>query len=75
MQNNMEVFVFKTNINRLNYIERLKPVINSHNKISAWSVDMQDIDNVLRVEAELSSPHEIILLVNKAGFFCEELPD
>lgn len=71
----MEVFVFKTNINQLNRIEKLKPVINSHDKIYAWSVDMQDIDNVLRVEADLSTPNEIIQLVNKAGFSCEELPD
>lgn len=71
----MEVFVFKTNINRLNHLEKLKPVINSHKGIYAWSIDMQDIDKVLRVEAESSSPTEIISLVNKAGFFCEELPD
>ncbi|RPI13529.1 MAG: hypothetical protein EHM58_18250 [Ignavibacteriae bacterium] len=71
----MEVFVFKTNIYRLNHLEKLKPVINNHKGIQAWSVDLQDIDKVLRVEAELSSPAEIIHLVNKAGFYCEELPD
>jgi hypothetical protein len=36
---------------------------------------MQDIDKVLRVEAESNNPNEIINLVQTAGFECEELPD
>lgn len=71
----MEVFVFKTNINGMHNIEKLKPYFNNREEILRWSVDMQDIDKVLRVEAASANPTEIINLVQTAGFECEELPD
>jgi hypothetical protein len=71
----MEVFVFKTNINGMHNIEKLKTYFNNREEILRWSVDMQDIDKVLRVEAASTNPTEIINLVQTAGFECEELPD
>jgi hypothetical protein len=71
----MEVFVFKTNINGIHHIEKLKTYFNNRDEILRWSVDMQDIDKVLRVEAESDNPSDIINIVQTAGFECEELPD
>ena len=43
--------------------------------IFKWSIDLEDIDNVLRVEAssELEIEH-INNLIQQKGFYCEDLP-
>lgn len=67
------VLVFKTSIlceaDRLNVTE----VLNGHNCIEQWHVDLDDCDKVLRVVTnELSAPY-IIELVNQKGYLCIEL--
>ena len=54
----------------------IEPVLDHHMQIFKWSVDTEDIDNVLRVEAlgEIEES-DIIRLVMDCGFYCEELPD
>lgn len=72
----MEVLILKTNINSSKKVKRLLPIFNSHPIIKRWSVDMEDIDNVLRIEvAENRKDHEIINIVKGQGFYCESLPD
>jgi hypothetical protein len=40
-----------------------------------WSVDLSDIDNVLRIESDDPDHSRVIEIVRNAGFFCEELVD
>ena len=69
-----EILVFKTNIN-YPFDERKLAFLNSIHGVKTWNIDLQDIDRVLRIEAEDVSPSEIIHSMNAAGFLCEELPD
>lgn len=72
----MEVFVFRTDLKTRKKVKTIKPVFNNHPVISRWSVDTDDIDNVLRIEASGDlSEAEVINMVRLKGFYCEVLPD
>jgi hypothetical protein len=69
----MEILVFKTNLTNTNHINEVKPLLNLHPGIYHWNVDLQDIDNVLRVEAGNVGPAEIESLLVNVGYYCKEL--
>ena len=71
----MHVLIFKTNIKLKRDIKKLQTFLGKYPFILRWNVDRADIDKVLRVEAAHQSTSEIMHLVKKAGFFCEELAD
>jgi len=70
-----EVLVFKTDILHEQSVDAIATVFDNDPRIRKWNIDREDIDRVLRVEAEQVSALEIKLVVNAAGFYCEELPD
>lgn len=71
-----EVLVFRTDIKTRKKVKVVKPVLNNHPRISRWSVDTEDIDNVLRIETLYEmEEEEIIFLIRACGFYCEELSD
>ena len=71
----MGVYVFKTDINSASLIESVKPLLNSNQYISDWSIDIEDIDNVLRIISVELLENEIIQIIKSKGFICEALPD
>jgi hypothetical protein len=71
----VQILVFKTNLRFKKDIGQVAPRLNAHPGIMYWNVDRYDIDNVLRIETMHVQAHEIIRLITKAGYFCEELPD
>ena len=72
----MKTFIFKTNINSRYEVDEIKPLLNNQPIISRWSVDMQDVDRVLKiVTKEDTCEHVFIDLVTSRGYACEELPD
>jgi hypothetical protein len=71
-----KILVFKTDIKTKKKLQVVKPVFNRHPGIAYWSVDREDIDNVLRIEAvENVNEKEIIHLIKTCGFYCEVLTD
>lgn len=72
----MELLIFQTDIRSKKKIESLKPIFNNHSDIIEWSIDLEDIDNVLRIEASTNSlEDDIINLVKTKGFYIKVLPD
>jgi tRNA G26 N,N-dimethylase Trm1 len=70
----MNVIVLKTNIQTKKKVKSLIPAFNNHAGIKRWNVDTEDVDKVLRVEADQSLQEiEIIQLIHSHGFSCEEL--
>lgn len=67
--------VFKTNISTDHDLSIAAKILAQVNEILCWSVDRQDIDNVLRIEGCGIGPDDIIKIFRDAGFHCEELPD
>lgn len=72
----MELLIFKTNIESNKKIQMVKPIFNNDPTILDWSVDTEDIDNVLRIESAGGiDENKIIGMINTCGFKCENLPD
>jgi hypothetical protein len=69
------ILVFKTNIRCRNDIYFLTPFLNSGPGILRWSVDLTDVDNVLRIESAHADHKQVIEIVKNAGYSCEELTD
>jgi hypothetical protein len=70
-----DILVFKTNILHPSDVEKMSSVLDAFPGIRQWNVDRDDIDHVLRIEADDVHPSQIISIVKKAGYKCEELPD
>lgn len=72
----MKLLIFRTDIKTKKKAKSLKPLFKEHSTISKWTVDTEDIDNVLRIEAaENLTENDIIYLLNDQGIYCEPLVD
>lgn len=68
------VSVFKTDI-QAQELNRLIPALNSCHKIMKWNTDLEDCDNILRIESYDIISDEVINMLTKIGFQAEELED
>jgi hypothetical protein len=68
-----KIIVFKTNINTETDKLRVKDALGENTFIEDWSVDLEDVDKVLRVVSEHLTVAEITELINQSGFVCLEL--
>ena len=69
----MEVLVFKTNLTDYRKISDVESSLDIHPNIKRWNVDLNDCDNILRIEANDLSPKEVENILLSAGYYCEEL--
>ena len=72
MQVDTNILIFKTNIVSLKDKKRLAEFFKIQG-ITEWSVDMDDIDCVLRIVTARLSCNDIISQVASLGYYCEEL--
>lgn len=71
---NIRIHIFKTNIETNTDVNFIKILLNSDPKINQWSIDLEDIDRVLRIEANKSlNKQDIIDKIKSKGFICREL--
>jgi hypothetical protein len=68
-----QILIFKTNIQTEFDKLRIKNVMDASYKVLKWNIDMDDVDNVLRVVSDSLTPEQIIAVVNYVGFECAEL--
>jgi hypothetical protein len=72
----MELLIFQTDIKSKKKVKTINPILNGHSDILKWSIDLEDIDNVLRIEAtENLLEEELIDLVKIKGFHIKPLSD
>lgn len=71
----MDILVFKTNLENPELINRAGPLLQNIHGIRRWNVDMNDCDNVLRIESTELSPRSVENILQNAGYYCEELQD
>ncbi|RRB02497.1 hypothetical protein [Larkinella rosea] len=74
----MNVLVFRTNINSAQRLHKAACRLCKLRGVCRWSVDMEDRDCVLRIEApedsaEPYSEQTVIRMLTKAGLECEVL--
>lgn len=64
---------FKTNINCGNCKAKVTPLLDQKEGITDWTVDLDNPDKVLSVEAQGVSEQEVIETIAKAGFKAEKI--
>lgn len=69
----MDVLIFVTNVKRPEHVSEVRPLLTAVPAINQWNFDLEDCDNILRIEANDVSPRYIESLLNTAGFDCREL--
>jgi tRNA G26 N,N-dimethylase Trm1 len=69
----MDVLILKTNIRFKKEVKAVAPLLDGQDSISRWNIDLNDIDKVLRIEANDMELTEVVQLIQEAGFQCEEL--
>jgi copper chaperone len=70
---NTDILVFRTNLRDKGDVARIAPVLRSERRIHLWTVDLADIDKVLRIEAEELTTGQVNRILRQQGFECEEL--
>ncbi len=73
----MNLLIFRTDIKTRKKVKVVKPIFNNNPIIANWSIDVEDIYNVLRIETvdEQLEEKDIITLMRTCGFYCETLTD
>lgn len=72
----MELLIFRTDIKSKKKVRSLRSVFNNHSEIINWSVDLEDVDNVLRIEATTNlSEKDVIDLIQVKGFYIKTMLD
>ena len=69
----MDILIFTTSVELPEHIIEVKPLFTAVPAISGWNFDLEDCDNILRIEASNVSPRYIETLLQTAGFDCKEL--
>ena len=72
-QNLTDIFVFRTNIDSSLVFIHLYRELKELPGVFDCSIDLEDCDNVLRIECMNTSAEQIIEIVHRDGFLCEEL--
>ena len=67
------IFVFKTSVKTKMQLRNLKPHIDKILPNAKWNFDLEDIDNILRIDSEENIVLKIIDLLNFHSCSCEEL--
>ena len=69
------ILVFKTNIKSKKDLQKIEPVLNGNPFITSWNIDKNDIDKVLRIVTTGIDSYELVNIIKREGYMCEELPD
>ncbi|AIZ42452.1 hypothetical protein M666_13210 [Cellulophaga baltica 18] len=67
------IYVFKTSVKFKKEVKELKPFINDILPNSKWNFDLEDCDNIFRVDSAENIVNLTKMLFNNHDFKCEEL--
>jgi hypothetical protein len=66
------ISVYKTSIFPED-ISRIKIILDNFTKITKWNTDLDDCDNILRIESQFQIGNEVISMLNNLNIVCIEL--
>jgi len=69
----LRVHVFKTNVNKQWQAEMLCEVMAAAFPLSKCNFDLQDVDNIFRIESFYAISSDVIDMLRRYGFHGEEL--
>lgn len=75
MTDNMKtILIFKTSVKSERSVDVLAPYLDRLiNKNGKWNFDLEDCDNILRVETQSPNSQAVLTMLQKLGFSAEEL--
>ena len=69
-----KILILRTNIDKKKKLNRVKQLFKENSNIIKWSVDMEDIDKVLRIETTANiNENDIGRLLKTISLFGEDL--
>jgi hypothetical protein len=69
----MNILVFSTSVKEKRQVSKVTTLLTKVPAIAQWNFDLEDCDNILRIEADNVSPRYIEWLLIRAGIQCQEL--
>ncbi|WP_428329998.1 hypothetical protein [Mucilaginibacter sp.] len=69
----MDVLIFTTSVEKPEQVTEIRPLLVADPAITDWNFDLEDCDNILRIESVNISPRYIESLLQTAGYDCREL--
>ncbi|VXB97181.1 conserved hypothetical protein [Flavobacterium sp. 9AF] len=69
------ILVFKTSVRTLHEIQKIKPLLNKLFSYTKWNFDLEDCDNIFRIDSPLEISDEVITIFNENGHECIALED
>ena len=66
------ISIYKTNITENNLVD-IKSILDRCNKVIKWNTDLEDCDNILRIESHDSIEQKIIETLHALSIMCIEL--
>lgn len=67
------ISVFKTSVTNTKEIETLKPHLDIYLEFAKWNFDLEDCDNILRIDSINEIAQQTIKILKDNGFDCQEL--
>lgn len=67
------IYVLKTSVKTKRQCRLLRTHLNEILPEGNWNFDLEDCDNILRIESNKNILNHIIQLLNNFGYLCEEL--
>ena len=67
------IYVFKTSLNTAQDVEMIQSALNKILLQAKWNVDLEDCDNILRIDSSDDIVFPVIGTLKKLGYECEEL--
>ncbi len=67
------IYVFKTSVKTEDDVKTLKAKLDNISSIRTWDFDLEDCDNILRIDGSNISAEVIIDLLGGGNFECREL--
>lgn len=69
------IYVFKTTVQTKKSVKQITPKLNDLLPTSKWNFDLEDCDNILRIDSNSTISEIVIKLLQDNGFNCIELED
>ncbi len=67
------IYVFKTSVKTKTQVKKLQPHINKILSCEKWNFDLDDCDNILRIDSRKNIVVKITELLKSHQYHCEEL--
>jgi len=71
----MDILILRTNINSRDDFHSVKNSLNLSHKINDCTIDLEDVDRVVRVIGENIEKDYVVKEISRLGFNCEELQE